>query len=919
MKGQKIMGYLAEFISKHHKAICIVGLGLFILSIISAGNITTRTQIKDMLPSNNPQVASFERITGQFSGGSSVIITLEGKSKTGMASAAESFVRKVKDNKKAMKYIRTIDLKVDRDFITKWGLLMQKAKDLKDTQAMFSKLNLLPFITSLNNSFEKAYTGDEAEEQLETNKQENDAVGMLNKLEIFFTMLRQYLKESNPADAGGHAHKLAETFLYGDVYSYAPDNLMLMFSIYPKFSSLEIEKCDLLMREIRQIRKEVADEFPNLNVGYAGDIGMQSDENQAMNFDMFIPPLLAFILVILITVFSYKQLRFRVFTILSLLVGVVLNYGVVGVTIKEITILTSVLAALLIGVGDDYGTQIVINFSAFLDEGLNPKEALKETFVKAGMGTFLAAVTAAIGFFVLAATGQKAFTQFGFVAGIGVLCCYLVMTIILPAMLIWFSPKIHKKTKVPQINFSFLSSTARFISNWKWPVMIVSIAVTLILSISMFRLNFEYDMMKLEPLNTVSVKTFYKIMDKFGLVTTSAMAPCNDLKEARKLTEQLEKESMIAEVHSIAQFIPPPGEQEARLKEIAKINNMGPRYRDTTYTSEDVRKLADEIQRLEYNVIEIGDLSVAGLGEGNKIVKKRNEMIHEVCGAETGKPGKEVFQQVIALLKDNPQLNAGKLTALDRYFTKEMDRIVSNMSNIKRGITLADLPENIINQFMDKDRKQNLVIALPKENIDSAGKLAKFNGRLSKISKKITGATMLMSEWEKEVLGGSKKAALYIFIFVFITVLITLRSFLASIIATIPLVFGMIWTFGLYPLVGLKLNLMNIAVIPLIIGLGINWSVYFVCRYLIEPDIPHVYGATGKAVTLSALTVMFGFGSIALLGSFKMISSIGEVLFMGITTTFLAAIFVQPALLMFLKENHNKIIQNPVNLGGNKK
>ena len=66
---ERIMEALANFVIRFHRVIPFVAIALFILSIISAGKIKMITQIKDMLPANNPQVESYEEIIDHFAGG----------------------------------------------------------------------------------------------------------------------------------------------------------------------------------------------------------------------------------------------------------------------------------------------------------------------------------------------------------------------------------------------------------------------------------------------------------------------------------------------------------------------------------------------------------------------------------------------------------------------------------------------------------------------------------------------------------------------------------------------------------------------------------------------------------------------------------------------------------------------------------
>jgi predicted RND superfamily exporter protein len=186
--------------------------------------------------------------------------------------------------------------------------------------------------------------------------------------------------------------------------------------------------------------------------------------------------------------------------------------------------------------------------------------------------------------------------------------------------------------------------------------------------------------------------------------------------------------------------------------------------------------------------------------------------------------------------------------------------------------------------------------------MDDVHSMRRFNDTLLKISPKISGWTQILISWTEEVISESKEAALYILLAVFLFMVFSFRSLRYAILASIPLIIGMIWMFGLYPLIGMKLNVMNVVVIPLVIGMGIDFGIHIVHRFIVEGDIETVYRYTGKAIFLSALTTMIGFGSLALIGSFPSIASIGAILFLGIATCLTATIVILPALLNFGKK-----------------
>ena len=134
LSEEKVMGTLADFVVRYHRVIPIVGLILFVLSIIAASSIEVKTQIKDLLPEDNPQVKSFEEVDELFHGGTAVLITIEGSDRVEMARCAEAYAEAVRANPRLMSYVHTIDLKLDRDFVATWGCSYKKRRISKELE-----------------------------------------------------------------------------------------------------------------------------------------------------------------------------------------------------------------------------------------------------------------------------------------------------------------------------------------------------------------------------------------------------------------------------------------------------------------------------------------------------------------------------------------------------------------------------------------------------------------------------------------------------------------------------------------------------------------------------------------------------------------------------------------------------------------
>ena len=430
----------------------------------------------------------------------------------------------------------------------------------------------------------------------------------------------------------------------------------------------------------------------------------------------------------------------------------------------------------------------------------------------------------------MALTGSESLSEYGIIAGIGIITCFASMFLFLPALLYWFGKKSPAEPRLPVVEYGFLVDLGMFIQKNRIAVLLISAFLTALLFFTMFQNKIDLDLIALEPQEMPSIKGYYKVMDEYGLSPLSALAVTTSLDEARALTKKLEAEHYIAQVESLATYLPTAAEQEERLAAIKAIREMGPRYQEL-FIPPPISAFSEEVQRLEWNIIEIGDLSVAGLGEHNKIVKKRNHMIREILGAEIGQPGQEVFQSLISLLEADPVLYADRLSRLDIYFARAMDALISQMAAVQRPITVNDLPDQIRDQFLSTDGKRNLVIAYPQQAImDRENGLRRFTERMAEISPHISGMAMVAVSWFAEIMDGTVKAGIYIFLAVFLLLLLSMKSLRKSLVALVPLTAGMIWMLGLLPLLGWRVNMVNIAVIPLIIGMGIDFGLHIVHR-----------------------------------------------------------------------------------------
>jgi len=99
---------------------------------------------------------------------------------------------------------------------------------------------------------------------------------------------------------------------------------------------------------------------------------------------------------------------------------------------------------------------------------------------------------------------------------------------------------------------------------------------------------------------------------------------------------------------------------------------------------------------------------------------------------------------------------------------------------------------------------------------------------------------------------------------------------------------------------GVPFNPANIMTLPLVIGIGVTNGIHILNRFA-EEQTPNILArSTGKAVLVSGLTTIAGFGSL-ILGEHRGIRSLGYVMSVGLATCMIAGLTFLPAILNLIQ------------------
>ena len=133
------------------------------------------------------------------------------------------------------------------------------------------------------------------------------------------------------------------------------------------------------------------------------------------------------------------------------------------------------------------------------------------------------------------------------------------------------------------------------------------------------------------------------------------------------------------------------------------------------------------------------------------------------------------------------------------------------------------------------------------------------------------------------------------------------RTFKGIIIAFIPPTFAIALTFGVLGIIQPELSIIAIAIIALLMGLGVDYAIHLMNRYVEEYTIEDkvqrvekILRFTGKAVLLSTVTTMIGFAAL-MISSMSPMVTFGFGCAIGIFFCFISAIVLVPCLVIILK------------------
>ncbi len=572
-------------------------------------------------------------------------------------------------------------------------------------------------------------------------------------------------------------------------------------------------------------------------VEFAGGYITALEDGRLIVQDLVVGTAGAAVGVMVLFLLAFRRKATLVYAAGPMVVGLALTVLFIGAALNTLNSATSAFAALLIGLGVDF---VIVLYGRYVEErhrGADHGEAVEALGRHTGVGVMLGAVTTAATFFAFLITDFKGLAELGLITGVGILLFAGTVFVLLPALLTLF----RKRRLSERLYLHSFGSDRLCRVALERPLLTVAVvaAVTVAAGAGILRLGFDDDIRNMRSPDNRGVLLRKEIMDAFGLRFTPMMVRVDAADESGALEAT---RALLPDLEALVD-----GENLAGVDTLVRL--------------------------------------VPPLDQQEEVLRRLREL--DLDGAAF----RGRFEAALRSAGLNPAA-----------FSEGIDHLVAAL-RVRSPLSLEDLSGTVLERAVERyvarypGGVSSVVYCFPpvgKWRREAPPALAAVVARHP--GAVLTGPNVVSARLRVIVWGDAARAAVLGLVLVLVLLRLDLGSWRDTVLAMVPLGVGMVWTLGAMGVLGLPVNLMNIFVMTMIIGIGVDYGVHLLHRWRESGGDPDGVAETSKAIGVAALTTVVGFGSLVL-SHFPGLRSVGAAAILGALSTAVLAITLLPVLL----------------------
>jgi len=555
-----------------------VAISLAIVAAYFASKLTVDTDIANLLPESNPNVQALEKLQETAGGETDLEVAIKSPDFEANIAMAEYLAEK------------SLDLRYPRydDYFFSSAEFRRDTEVLQDNSLYIATIDELQAIKEF------------LQEEIDQAREEANP---------FFVDFSDDFEDEEVEEEETDISKYRESYdnLIPSTYATNQDSTVVMLKLYPTGSKSDIQYLEDMFEAYSDMLNgiDVASYHPQMEIEFGGRLKRHLSEFESIMNDVFNSFSLGIgsvILLVMLYFFIKKYVHYRkgektrqrhrfwshfirmpipVLVIgIPLLISLMWTFGITYLYIEVLNTMTSVLFVILFGLGIDYGIHYYARYIEYRSVGRSVENSIVLAYDRTGSAIIVSALTTAAALFVLMFADFRGFSEFGFIAGMGILFALIAMLFVLPSLLVIFERWNWILTN--KIGDDFVQSQG--IQNYPYarPIVSVGLLVSIVVIIFSGNLSFEYQFGNLEPTfeEYEEFREFVQGVDENERRNPAYIIADSDddvfeVVDSLRARQDRNPNTMIQDVEALQERFPPNEEMaNEKLQHIAEIRQL---------------------------------------------------------------------------------------------------------------------------------------------------------------------------------------------------------------------------------------------------------------------------------------------------------------------------------------------------------
>jgi hopanoid biosynthesis associated RND transporter like protein HpnN len=558
------------------------------------------------------------------------------------------------------------------------------------------------------------------------------------------------------------------------------------------------------------------------------------------------------------------KIIFAVFV--NLFIGLSITTAAGLMMVGSLNLLSIAFAVLFVGLGVDFGIQYSVRYRSERFKGNDLRAALEKAAKRSAVPLSLAAMATAAGFLSFLPTDYKGISELGEIAGVGMLVAFTTSITVLPALLNLLNPPGEKEP----VGYAFLAPLDHFLEKHR----VVIIVGTLLVAVAglplLYFLSFDFNPINLRSPKVESIATFLDLRKDPNTGANAINVMTNSEADAKKIEAKLAKLPEVLSVRWLDSFV--PEDQPAKLRLIAQ----GAKVLNPALNPDSIDAPPSDEENVE-------------------ALKGSVESLRKTAGDAKG-PGAVASRRLADALSKLAESNQATREKTRAVFVTPLKIVLDQLKKSLQAqpVSLKTLPAELVKSWKTKDGLQR-VEALPRGDPNDNDTLRKFASAVLAAEPNAIGGPVSILKSGETVVKAFIHAGFWALVVISLLLWLALRRVTDVLLTLVPLLVAGAVTLEICVLIGMPLNFANIVALPLLLGVGVAFKIYYVTAWR-SGRTNLLQSSLTRAIFFSALTTATAFGSLWL-SSHPGTASMGKLLALSLLTTLAAVLLFQPALM----------------------